>query len=448
MSPDAAALAVRSAGILVPLLAATALVMARRPAGREWAAAMMSFFWCIATLFPLSRLGVARGWWAFHASGGLLLDIPVDLMLGWSLLWGPIPRLAFPHARLPVVAATAVLFDLHAMPRASPVLVLGGDWLHGEALAIGAVLVPAQLLGTLTASSRAPRVRTAMQGFTFALLVFVLLPAATFEAAGVAPAMPSMPRWLLVIWLQLSALPLLLGVSAAFELATRGEGTPLPWDPPVRLVASGVYGYIASPMQASIVLTFLALTPVGGVLLVLAAASTVAFSVLASWHERTLLSSAMEGFTAYRRAVPALVPRLRPWHPSLDGLRPPARLYVAGSCAGCAPIKAWIERRRPVGLQVCWAEDHPSRDLERITYEPGDGTGDEVGVAAMARAVEHLGLGWALVAALARLPLVRPSLQLLADAVGPGPRRIQRNGAAAGYHLGPWAGPSGRRSCR
>jgi hypothetical protein len=62
----------------------------------------------------------------------------------------------------------------------------------------------------------------------------------------------------------------------------------------------------------------------------------------------------------------------------------------------------------------------------RITYDPGDGSGDEVGVAAIARALEHIHLGWACLGWFLRLPLVTPSLQLLADASGGGPRLIRR----------------------
>ena len=48
------------------------------------------------------------------------------------------------------------------------------------------------------------------------------------------------------------------------------------------------------------------------------------------------------------------------------------------------------------------------------------------GVAAFARALEHIHLGWAFVGWTMRLPLVEPFLQLLVDAVGGGPRQIVR----------------------
>jgi len=64
------------------------------------------------------------------------------------------------------------------------------------------------------------------------------------------------------------------------------------------------------------------------------------------------------------------------------------------------------------------AETHPSGALTRITYEPADGTRSSAGIEAVARALEHLHLGWALVGFLLRLPLVCQLTQLLTDASG------------------------------
>jgi len=79
-----------------------------------------------------------------------------------------------------------------------------------------------------------------------------------------------------------------------------------------------------------------------------------------------------------------------------------------------------------MGLEIVPAELHPSRDLRRITYDHGDSMQEEHGIAALARGLEHLHLGWAYLAALIRLPIVCPALQLLADATGLGPRTIRR----------------------
>ena len=70
------------------------------------------------------------------------------------------------------------------------------------------------------------------------------------------------------------------------------------------------------------------------------------------------------------------------------------------------------------------AETYAPRELFRLTYQPADGGSSEEGVAAFARALEHINLAWAWVNMLMRLPIVRPALQLLVDASGGHPRRL------------------------
>jgi hypothetical protein len=62
--------------------------------------------------------------------------------------------------------------------------------------------------------------------------------------------------------------------------------------------------------------------------------------------------------------------------------------------------------------------------LTRITYEPADGSRAATGVEAVARALEHVHLGWALLGFLLRLPVIARFAQLLTDASGGEPRRI------------------------
>lgn len=103
-----------------------------------------------------------------------------------------------------------------------------------------------------------------------------------------------------------------------------------------------------------------------------------------------------------------------------------ATLYVAEQCGPCSEVRAWFAARGPVGLAIVAAERHPSRSLTRITYDPGDGSGECVGVAALGRALEHIHLGWALIGMFVRLPGVCEFLQAVTDASGGGPRRVVR----------------------
>jgi len=81
-----------------------------------------------------------------------------------------------------------------------------------------------------------------------------------------------------------------------------------------------------------------------------------------------------------------------------------ARLYVSAECGKCSQLAGWLHALKPVGLEIVAAEEHPERDLTRMTYDPQDGTAEQSGIAALARAFEHINFGWALLGMAMRLP--------------------------------------------
>jgi hypothetical protein len=184
-----------------------------------------------------------------------------------------------------------------------------------------------------------------------------------------------------------------------------------------------------------------------------AAAMAIVYSAgIAAWDEgRDLHTRFGDRWTLYRRHVRPWWPRWRPFvmaekgslsptpSPKGEGLiyfglsaalnalySSPARLYVAASCGQCSTIGRWLQAREPIGLTFVPAEEHPSRDLWRVTYDPADGTPDEEGVAAIGRALEHINFAWAFAGMAMRLPLVCAVLQMIIDASGGGPQRIRR----------------------
>ncbi|MFG2191737.1 methyltransferase family protein [Streptomyces sp. NPDC048639] len=413
MSGNGAAL-VRAACLFLPLVG-TAAAGVRPPGRRAVGAAVLATAWNVVWLPAVNLLAIRAGWWSFHADGGTVAGLPVDLMLGWALLWGALPVLAgSDRLPLPLVVAGLAWFDVAAMPFAAPVVRLGGGWLVGEALAVAAALVPGLLLARWTLRRKRLAVRAGMQVLLSGVLMFAL------PVALLRPGLPGGTAGA-ALTAQVLAVPLLLGVAAVREFVQRGGGTPVPYDPPVRLVTSGPYAYVRNPMQLSITLAYALLA-----LIALdwraAAAAAVAFAYgagLADWHESEGLRAAHgEWWTAYRAGVRAWLPRLRPWPGTAT-----ARLYVAETCGPCSRFGRWVALRRPVGLDLLAAEDHP-RALRRMTYETDDGTVRADGVAAFARMLGHLHLGWALLGWVLATPGLRWFAQLCADALGAGPRDI------------------------
>jgi protein-S-isoprenylcysteine O-methyltransferase Ste14 len=395
------------------------------------AGALLACCWNLPVVLALNVVAARAGWWQFDARGGVLLGTPVDLYFAWVCLWGAIPALAFPHAPLWRVIGVALLVDLVAMPAALPVVRLGPMWLAGEACGLLLGLLPAQLLARWTIADRQLERRAFLQMITAGGLLLFVLPAIVIEGSGAGWINPAArPLWQISLLVQVLALPALVGMTAVQEFVTRGGGTPVPFDPPRRLVTTGVYAYLRNPMQLSgVVLLILLAAALANPWLAAAGVMAHLYSTgLAGWDEDEELHRTFgDAWIAYRRGVPRWVPRLRPWH---RADHPPARMYVSAACTMCGGVARWFADRGVRHLAVVPAERHPSEALRRITYEPGDGSPSASGIQAVARALEHVHLGWAVLGFLLRLPGVCPLAQVLVDASGGEARSIGRVEAA------------------
>ena len=435
-------LLVRAAALYVPLSATAIAWLASAPSRREGAAAILATAWNVPALLGLHVVARQLGWWTYDVSGGTIAGFPVDLYVGWAVAWGALPSLLGRALPVATVAVLAAVLDLVAMPRLAPVLHLGETWGVGEVVAIAACLVPAQLLAKWTRDDSRVRRRAILQALTFGGLALGVLPTVILEQSGGSWS-PLMTRSSLITatLLQLLLLPALLGLAAVREFAVRGGGTPVPFDPPKRLVTSGPYAFVRNPMQLSAALVMagwgviLDSWWVGGAALM----AVVYGSGFAAGDEHGDLNRRFgDSWREYAQAVRSWIPRWRPvdvqamiacdasadtggtWRPGMP------TLYVAEQCGSCSEVRAWLEARNPIGLAIVAAELHPSRSLTRITYDPGDGTAESIGVAGLGRAMEHVNLAWALVGMFVRLPAVGWLLQVATDASGGGPKRVVR----------------------
>jgi hypothetical protein len=204
------------------------------------------------------------------------------------------------------------------------------------------------------------------------------------------------------------------------EFGERGNGSPIPFDPPKRLVTCGVYQYVANPMQMSCTVVMLAWAGVlrSGWYALAAAGALVYGAGLAAWDERTDLQERFgDEWRAYRAEVKDWRVRWRPYHAGA-----PARLYIARTCGPCSELRRWIEARRPVGLELVDAETLAAGSVRRMRYEV---EGEQLeGIRALGRVLEHLNAGWAFCGALVRMPGVWQLVQLVSDASGLGPREL------------------------
>jgi len=258
----------------------------------------------------------------------------------------------------------------------------------------------------------------------FCGIMLFLVPAIIFEGIGgswgVIATHSAIARNFL--W-QAMIIAAIIGVSAVQEFVERGSGTPFPYDPPRRLVTSGIYAYVRNPMQLSASLLFLILAfMLKHPWFFVATFISVAYSAgFARWNEDAELTDRFgDDWTRYAVRVRAWFPRWR------SAIETPSTIYFAAGCEACSPIGRWLARQSPVALRVMPAELHPTEDLWRVRYEGADGEIAD-GVSAIARALEHINFMWALLGCMARTPPARLVLQSIIDGVGGGPRLVVRN---------------------
>lgn len=410
--------------IYVPLLAALVAraVQGRRP--RRFVACLLSLLWVAPSLLALEALNHWAGWWIYYAGSPRLGGMALDAFAGWLLLWGLVPQIAFPRLPIALSAALMVSFDLVAMPLCSETLHLGARWMVGEYCAAVFILLPALCIARWTERNTHLRLRAAMQVAISGMVFLYLLPKIVFavkRGTGWAPLLHQESGWL-PIELQLLLLLAIPGISAVFEFAERGNGTPIPYDPPQKLVSSGLYRYLANPMQLSCTLVMMLWAAMlRNRWLFFAGSISLAYSAgIAWWDEREDLSRRFgEPWHAYRRKVRNWWPRWRPYHAGA-----PARVYLSATCSLCSELARWIEARQPIGLEVHAAEWLPAGSIRRMRYDACDGSTPIDGVRAFGRTLEHINLAWAVAGAALRLPVVWWLAQLLADVSGAGPRTI------------------------
>ncbi len=416
----------RASAIYLPLVVAAIarLLTGRKP--KQFAACLLSILWTIPTLLALQIINTHAVWWTFQEGSAISLHgIPPELFVGWVLLWGLVPQLALQRLGIVWSAVVMIAVDCILMPTCTAAISLHRNWLIGEIVGVALVLLPALSIGQWTRSNTNLGRRAAIQVGTAGLLFLFLIPETIFAlrpGLGWSPLLNS-PSWARQIELQILFIFAIPGLGAVLEFAERGWGTPIPYDPPERLVTSGIYRYCANPMQMSCGLVMFAYAGLlrSGWMAVAAGISIVYGAGIAEWDEAEDLGLRFgPQWKSYRASVRSWRIRWTPHH-----VGQPAIVYIARGCGPCSQVRSWLAARNPKGLQIMDAESLPANSIRRMRYDPQDGSVPVDGVRAMGRALEHLHLGWTLCGTALRLPILWQIIQLFMDASGLGPREIR-----------------------
>ena len=398
--------------IYLPMIGAGLLWCCFRPHARVGGPLLLSFLWNLVSIFGLNQLAFAFGWWHFAEGPVAYHGLPLSIWIGWAVGWGLAAPL-IPIKRGSVLVLLAWLTDGVLMPRLDPLLVLTPSWMLGEMVALAVILLPGLAIYRWTLKRHALCGRVVLQAVIFFSLVGFFLPDLIFTSLeGRRLSVSGPAHWTGLIALVGLFFFVVCGLAAVREFVREGGGTPVPFDPPVRLVRTGLYAYLSNPMQAS---------TVGGLLcyawwlqswgVAAAALMVLVYSVGFALPSESVDLEGRFGseWNRHRARSRPFVPRWRPIPP-----RMPATIYFARDCSMCHLLGRWLASKDPAQLKFVAAEDYLGQPLRRLRYEDGQRRYD--GVAAFARGLHHVHFGWSLVAVFIEFPVFKKPLQLIADA--------------------------------
>lgn len=412
--------AVQIACLYGPITTAALLLWWVRPGKKLSTGLLYSTAW-VAALLPWLDLAAGQSdYWTYQPNEIQLGKMPLAAYLGWVVAWGIVaPLLAVALGKKPwIAAAILILIDLRTMPEMSPVLMLGRNWWIAEFSISALLLIPAIFLASWTETSEKTPLRCAMLAPAFGG-IFIGIPflAQCGDLAGIQLRWDSfshLSQILFLIGLALFSIP---GLAALRDFALGGNGTPVPLEPPQKLVTHGIYSYLRNPMQLSmtslLLLESLFLASFWPALL--AAIGIVYSEGFARWSETADMRGRFgEKWDEYRRTHRPWIPA---WHPVLPES---SELWFDDTCGTCTEVADLFSKQSPKQLTLRKAAEWPSISLQRITWHNPSTGRTESGVTAIAMALQHIHLGWAALGWLANLPGISHTIQLCFDVAGAG----------------------------
>ena len=410
---------IRAGLLLIPCFLLCLIILIRQPTALDYTGAFLATLWNLVSVLLVNRWAAQQGWWIFPGDHLFFLNSPIDVLFGWAILWGPLCVFLGRSLSLPLLTCTMIYLDILLMPQLDALVFLGEDWLIGEVVAITCCFLPGQFLARYTIERTHLYIRAILQAICYGVLVLIIIPAIIFDYLGTDYiSVLQTDIWFHSFKRQTLILAIFIGLVGLHEFVVIGKGTPIPFDPPRRLVMTGPYAYLANPQQLSTILMWifiLVFTRNFWLLIPIVCALAFTGHFVPWFHQQDTEKRFGEAWKEYRREVPNWIPRWKPYVPT------PSTMYFAEGCGLCQDVLRWIKRLQPIGLEYVAAEDHPREDLRRVTYKHGTTSIEENGVVAIARALEHVNLAYAITGWLMRLPLIKHLLQFIVDATAETP---------------------------
>ena len=307
----------RPALLLIPaVIAVLSLAMHGQTTPRR-AGAFMAYVWQFQTRLIVNMVAINLGLWHFNSTGGALYGVPVDIIIGQTLLFGS--TLVLWHiSRHPwLIALPALGFDVLLMANASSLFVAHSHWVAAIVVINLLAVVPSLVLGEATATDTRLKLRASMQAVCWLSLLGWLFPSIIFASGfGSWDLFLARPLSLNLLLLLPLIIPGAILGSALYEFADKGGGTAFPYDPPQTLVVTGIYAYVSNPMQLGVCLfmTYWGFVLGSQHVSLIALVAVMLFIVFKDiCNGSSAIGATNLLWVRYHREVPRWIPRLRAW---------------------------------------------------------------------------------------------------------------------------------------
>lgn len=395
-----------------PASCAFVLFLVCKPSPREATAAMVAFLWQLQALVAINLMANFFGWWTFNTGTNSFSGLPIDVWIGWSLWWGPVVVFLNRWINIALIAAVSVAIDVATMPLLEPLVTLGHYWLIGDGVAITFGLVAGLLAAKLTREDRYPRRRANFHVLGWGGYMCLVLPLAALMYE--AQPLSALYRWpngpIDFVIVGIGALLLFVGICATAEFARSGDGTPIPYDPPKRVVKSGPYAFNANPMQiiSAAFMAMLALYAQSYAIAFIAMMFLVFDGIYAAHYNRVHIAHAMPvEWSNYRGHVADWLVR---WRPYVEG-EAIVTIAPSGPARRIWPrVWPWLSTKLHGAIAV---REHERLGNGRLTYTNQHTGIEATGTKAFGHILEHGSLPFAVIGWLIRFPYLGGGLQRL-----------------------------------
>jgi protein-S-isoprenylcysteine O-methyltransferase Ste14 len=320
-----------------------------------------------------------------------------------------VPVLFFKGKHIAAIAVFSFWLDLLVMPRLEKVgiLTLNDNWMFGELILIIFVLLPSYYWAYCSYNNKHHGIRALLQVIVMGCMFLVGLPFILELYGLIQPIeLHSAP-----FTLQLLIIIVFPSLVAVWDLVTKGQGTPFPYDQTKTLIQTGVYAYCRNPIQWSFTFMFIPLSIYyESFYLLLGSLISVAYAFGVSDYQeyadmKLRFGSAWENYKTN-------VPKWRfLWKPSAI---PKGEIYFDANCNQCSQLSQWFSKSNALNLDIKASSDFPKNTIFQATYVDHNGI-EFKSVIAIACCLEHINLAYATLGWFMRLPIINPFLQMIID---------------------------------